>query len=131
MNLEEDRKISRIAQHLPLPSFLRNGLKRVTSRSEGQAKLRSIYLGLVEEYSGVGNVEKAQRIVRSMDATDPFEVIYVLANVDAGSKYPFEFIDATIGPLGFEHASSETFVGTDVRGDLYRRSKAGPESGTD
>jgi hypothetical protein len=126
MNFEEDRKIWRLARDLPLPSPLKNNLKRVTSRGDVPAKLRSIYLGLVEEYSGPGNVDKARLILRSIDAADPIQAIVVLANTDPGSDYPFEFIDETIRPLGFEHLSSEAFRGTNVRCDLYRRVASAP-----
>jgi len=127
MNVEEDRKIWRIAQNLPLPFLLKNALNRVTSRGDQKAKLRSIYLGLVDEGTGAGNVEEVRRIVSSMDAADPFEVIYVATNPSSRPDYPIEFIDEVIRPLGFERVSTETFA-QDARGDLYRRTAAAPDS---
>jgi hypothetical protein len=119
MNREEDRKIWRIADSLPLPSWFKNRFKQVVSRGDVPAKVRTIYLGLVDEYAG--DEEKARRILGSMDAASPFEVIFVVAPVGAEKEYPFQFIDETIRPLGFEPVSTESFEGTDLRGDLYRR----------
>lgn len=128
MNFEEDRKIGNFVGDSSLPSGVKRSLKRVTSRGELPAKTRSIYLGLVQEYSYAGNLEKVQALLRRMDSSDPFEVIAVLTKADPDSVYPFEFVDEAVRPLGFEHISTEAFAGTKVRLDLYRRSGLGGSS---
>ena len=118
-NLEEDRKIRRVAGNLPLPSALKKGLKRVTSRADSPVRLRTLYLGLIDEY--IENDLKVRSILQNMDAANRLEAIYVLTKVSRESVYPFDFVDGAIRPLGFEHVSSDAYPGTDVRGDIYRR----------
>ncbi len=106
---EENRKLWRVLQNRPIPSSLKDALRRVVLRLEEPARLRSVYLDLYPEDLYSKDPEKLSAYIRTLNARTPLDQLLFVRSTEADNPFSAAFIEPVLSAIRFVHLSTCVF----------------------